>query len=85
MVDLSLLDFSKAFNVVNYATLIIKLKSLRVSDYFLEWINASLTDRTMSVVVGSDDSRSRLVRSGIPLGSILGHRSSVFGLCKFPY
>ena len=72
VVDLVFFDFSKAFDVVNHAIMLIKLKSLGVSDYFLDWINAFLTDRTMGVAVGGEESGSRPVGSGVPQGSVLG-------------
>lgn len=47
VVDVILFDFSKAFDVVNHAILLDKLKNLVISGTLLSWIASFLQDRTM--------------------------------------
>ena len=72
VVDVILLDFSKAFDVVSHAVLLSKLESLGVCNPLLAWICAFLSGRVMSVCVGSSMSSPVDVTSGVPQGSVLG-------------
>ena len=71
-VFLVLFDFSKAFDVVDHALLLTKLRLLGVGGSILGWLADFLIGREMSVVVGGRRSRGRAVRSGVPQGSVLG-------------
>ena len=72
VVDVVLFDFSKAFDVVNHAILLDKLKNLGISGTLLSWIASFLQDRTMYVSVSGSASSPRAVLSGVPQGSVLG-------------
>ena len=72
IVDLILFDFSKAFDVVSHPILLAKLSCLGVEARLLSWIEDFLVNRTMRVSVKGTVSSSRLVRSGVPQGSVLG-------------
>jgi hypothetical protein len=72
VVDVVLLDFSKAFDVVSHVVLLSKLQDLGVVESLIRWIHSFLTGRTMSVGVDGCASTTREVRSGVPQGSVLG-------------
>ena len=67
-----LADFSKAFETVNYKTLITKLSTLGFLNSFLRWLNGYLSDRSYFVQIDDRTSESVDVRFGVPQGSILG-------------
>ena len=71
-VDVIYVDFRKAFDTVPHERLLIKLKSLGVSERLLRWIRDFLNNRSMRVVVNGEESHSIEVKSGIPQGSVLG-------------
>ena len=64
-------DFSKAFDTVNYKILITRLSTLGFSKLFLRWSNSYLSDRSHFVQIDDRTSESVNVRSGVPQGSIL--------------
>ena len=72
VVDLALLDYSKAFDVVHHLILLLMLQSLGVSGRLLEWIAAFLSNRVMRVCVDGATSDQVPVTSGVPQGSVLG-------------
>ena len=71
-VDVIYLDFSKAFDKVNFNVLFHKLKSLGVDGKLGKWLYAFLTNRTQTVLVNGVHSIPFLVLSGVPQGSVLG-------------
>jgi len=72
VVDNLLLDFSKAFDVVHHATLLLMLQAIGVVGSLLEWIEAFLSNRVMRVCTGGAVSNELAVVSGVPQGSVLG-------------
>ena len=73
VVDVILFDFSKAFDTVNHQILFTKLNLLGINGIILSWIKTKfLTNRSMEVVVGGQNSSSFPVISGVPQGSVLG-------------
>ena len=70
--DLVLLDFAKAFDVVNHKLLIDKLRLLGLKDQPLYWIIDFLNDRTSRVSISGASSQPFPVVSGVPQGSVLG-------------
>lgn len=71
-VDVIYLDFAKAFDKVDFAVTLDKLKALGIGGKLLKWIRSFLTDRHQSVVVNGHSSPPTEVLSGVPQGSVLG-------------
>ena len=69
---LTSIDYSKAFNRLNYAACLRSLKAKGASTESLRIIASFLTDRKMTVKVGNSFSTPRNVDSGAPQGSLLG-------------
>ena len=70
--DLLILDFSKAFDVVSHRLLLGKLDHYGIRDQTLGWVTNWLTDRTQRVVVDGECSDDAPVLSGVPQGTVLG-------------
>jgi len=71
-IDMIILDFSKAFDVVPHYSLMNKLKHYGVRGKVNIWINEFLTNRSQRVVVNGTHSESVSVDSGVPQGTVLG-------------
>ena len=67
-----LVDFRKAFDLVDHRLLIQKLKHYKVNDLSLSWFDSYLNNRTQQVTVNTSQSKAERIRSGVPQGSILG-------------
>jgi len=72
IVDIILLDFSKAFDVICHTVLLMMLRALGIPAAIVDWIAAFLQDREMSVVCNTAISSPRPVLSGVPQGTVLG-------------
>ena len=71
-VDMLILDFSKAFDVVPHIRLLRKLEHYGINGKILEWIKAWLTQRQQCVAVEGETSGNAQVKSGVPQGTVLG-------------
>lgn len=71
-VDTIYTDFSKAFDKVDHALLVAKLKRFGFKDNLLNWFDSYLTERSQFVVIGGTKSHRIVPSSGVPQGSILG-------------
>jgi hypothetical protein len=72
VVDVILIDFSKAFDVVPHVKLIEKLKSQGLCVPTLKWLQAFLADRRQAVNINGVTSSFSAVTSGVIQGSVLG-------------
>ena len=77
-VDIAILDFSKAFDVVPHERLLRKLRLYGIEGKCLAWIREFLMGRTQSVLVDGVRSHSAsrtdgdAVLSGVPQGTVMG-------------
>ena len=71
-VRIIMLDFSKAFDLINHRLLVDKLKSYNMPDHILRWIATFLMDRTQKVKISNYLSRSGSPNGGVPQGTLLG-------------
>ena len=72
LIDLILLDFSKAFDLVSHLGLLLKLEAMGLDYKILNWIKSFLKNRKQRVVLGDSMSSWKDVLSGVPQGSVLG-------------
>ena len=72
-VILVLLDLSAAFDTIDHEILLHKLSSgYGITGKAHKWFKSYLTERTLMVHVSDGQSTKRILRSGVPQGSILG-------------
>ena len=71
-IDVILLDFSKAFDVVPHHRLLMKLYMYGITGKTHRWIEDFLGNRTQEVVVNGSKSERGMVKSGVPQGTVLG-------------
>ena len=67
-----LVDFRKAFDLVDHIILLKKLQCYRCHETCLKWFESYLTNRTQRVSLNGNLSESAHVSCGLPKGSILG-------------
>ena len=61
-----MLDFSKAFDLINHHILLEKLTNSGLPRHSVRWIGAFLLDRSHKVMIGSNCSRSGSPDGGVP-------------------
>ena len=67
-----MLDFSKAFDLINYHILLEKLTNSGLPRHIVRLIGALLLDRSQQVMIGSNCSRSGSPNGGVPQGTLSG-------------
>ena len=71
-IDSVYLDFAKAYDKVDHGILLHKLKKIGISGRIGRWLLNFLSDREQEVMVRGRKSRTFLLISGVPQGSVLG-------------
>ena len=72
MIGVVLVDFKKAFDLVDHNILLDKLSLYGIKGEALSWFNTYLTQRKQQVSVNNSKSDFKHVSYGVPQGSILG-------------
>ena len=67
-----MVDFRKAFDLVDHQILLKKLQSYKCDSSCLSWMRLYLFNRTQRVAINNELSDSSAVNCGVPQGSILG-------------
>ena len=67
-----MVDFRKAFDLVDHTLLLTKLRHYKLSDKTINWFSSYLLDRKQKVVINNIESITENVLFGVPQGSILG-------------
>ena len=67
-----MVDFRKAFDLVDHTLLLKKLRHYKLSDKTINWFSSYLLGRKQKVVINNIESRVENVLCGVPQGSILG-------------
>ena len=70
--DVIYLDFSKAFDKVDYGILLRKLRAIGFSGSVLKWVHSFLVGRNQAISIEGSLSTAGPVTSGVPQGSSLG-------------
>ena len=72
LVGVLLVDFRKAFDLVDHNILLKKLKLYKLNQVTLNWFSSYLSDRKQIVSFKNNTSEQKTVKCGVPRGSILG-------------
>ena len=71
IVSCGLVDFRKAFDLVDHKLLLQKLKHYKINKLSLSWLESNLSHRTQQVNINTNQSKTGSVLYGAPQGSIL--------------
>ena len=69
---LLLLDYSKAFDVIEHPILLKKLEHYGIRGVALQWFQSYLSNRQQFVTIDGENSSKKAIDYGVPQGSILG-------------
>ncbi len=71
-VDIAVLDFSKAFDVVPHKSLMRKLTHYGIGGNVHNWIGSFLMERQQQVIIDGEQSMKVHMDSGVPQGTVMG-------------
>ena len=77
-----LLDYRKAFDLVDHNILIEKFASFRIHEILLRWLHAFLSDRQQRLKLDQDVSDWLSMQAAMPQGAYLGPLSFVVRTCS---
>ena len=72
MIRILLVDFSKAFGIVNHHTLLTKCTSLGLSNFIIKWLTSFLRQHKQRVKIGNVKSDFTIINAGVPQGTTFG-------------
>ena len=72
MIGMLMIDFRKAFDLVDHTLLLKKLKYYKLSEETISWFSSYLMGRKQKVFVNNTFSEAENIICGVPQGSILG-------------
>ena len=72
MIGMVMIDFRKAFDLVDHTLLLKKLKYYKISEETISWFSSYLLGRKQKVFVNNTLSEAENIICGVPQGSILG-------------
>ena len=85
LVGCVMVDFRKAFDLVDHQILLKKIQSYKCSYSCLSWFKSYLFHRTQRVAINNELSETSKLSCGVPQGSILCLYYFYFSLTTFPY
>ena len=74
---IGLLDFAKAFDLINHEKLLVKLQANDVPPHILRWMASFLQNRTQQVKIGKTVSSVGYPKGGVPQGTVSGPRNFI--------
>jgi hypothetical protein len=72
IIRILLIDFSKAFDLVDHTILMNKILKLDIPDFLSSWLYSFLCDRRQRVKIGNTFSEWTDINAGVPQGTLLG-------------
>ena len=72
IIGMVMVDFRKAFELVDHTLLLKKLRHYKISDETLLWFSSYLLNRKQKVVINNIESTTENIVCGVPQGTILG-------------
>ena len=72
VVGVVFVDFRKAFDTVSHSLLLKKLQGLGITGDLWSWIRDYLNNRSQVTIVNGCPSERKMVKYGVPQGSVLG-------------
>ena len=76
-VRIVLLDFAKAFDLINHEKLLVKLQANDVPPHMLIWMGRFLLNRTQQGKIGKTVSSVGYPKGGVPQGTVSGPRNGI--------
>ena len=76
-VRIVLLDFAKAFDLINHEKVLVKLQANDVPPHILRWMASFLLNRTQHVKIGKNVSSVGYPKGGVPQGTVSGPRNFI--------